>query len=130
MKTLALLVCLAACGSGQRPHEDLVFNVRTYHEGLRWRRYEQAADYIAPDDRAKFLDQREDVDKDLRIDDYETVRVTLSGQDAAVVQVKYTWHLDSVGTVHETTVEERWEKAEKGWRILETSHKRGEEMPQ
>jgi hypothetical protein len=130
MRALALLM-LCACGAGQRPHEDLVFDLRTYHEGLRWRRYEQAADYIAPDDRNAFLDHREEIDKDLRIDDYETVRVTISTEkQEAVVQVKYVWHLDTVGTVHETTVEEQWKKLDKGWRLVETTHKRGEEMPQ
>jgi hypothetical protein len=129
MRLIALLL-LCACGAGQKANEDLLNNIRGYQEGLRWRRYEQAADYVAPDERASFLDRRDVIDKNLRIDEYEVMRVTLSeGHEEAIVQVRYTWHLDTVGTVHETVVEEKWTKDKPSWRIVETKHKRGEEMP-
>ncbi len=128
--TLLALLLLLACGGTQRGNEDLLNNIRAYQEGLRWRRYEQAADFVRPDDRSQFLDRREEIDKNLRIDDYEVVRVTLSeGRQEAVAQIRYTWHLDTVGTVHETVMEDRWKKEKPGWRIVETKHKRGEEMP-
>lgn len=129
MRVMAL-VLLCACGAGQKANEDLINNIRSYEEGLRWRRYEQAADFVPPEERASFLDRREAIDKDLRIDDYEVVRVTLAeGHEEAVAQVRYTWHLDTVGTVHETVMECRWKKEKPGWRIVDSKHKRGEEMP-
>jgi hypothetical protein len=130
MRLVALVLLACACGGGQKQNEDLINNIRAYQEGLRWRRYEQAADYVAPDERSQFLDRRDEIDKDLRIDDYEVVRVTLAeGHEEALVQIRFTWHLDNVGTVHETVVEEKWKKEKPVWRIVDTKHKRGEEMP-
>jgi hypothetical protein len=129
MRWLAVL-WLVACGNTMNRTEDLMTDVRTFQEGIRWRKYEMAADYVPAAARERFLEAQDVIDKDLRIDDYELERVKLeSGQTAARVRVKYTWHLDSVGTVHDTVVEERWERQGKVWRVVASEHKRGEEMP-
>jgi len=110
--------------------EDLMTDVRTFQEGLRWRKYEMAADYVPARAREKFLEAHDEIDADLRIDDYELERVKLEeSKTAALVRVRYTWHLDSVGTVHDTVIEERWEQQGKVWRVVASEHKRGEEMP-
>ena len=107
-----------------------MYDVRAFQEGLRWRKYDMAADYVPARERERFLDAHDDVDTDLRIDDYEVMRVKLEdSQSKAQVRVKYTWHLDSVGSVHDTVVEESWEKQGKIWRIVGSEHRRGEEMP-
>ncbi len=46
-----------------------------------------------------------------------------------MIQVRFTWHLGSMGIVHETVVDEHWAKLGKSWRIISADHKRGEEMP-
>ena len=126
---LALVVC-GACSGGMSRTEDLLTDVRTFQEGIRWRKYDMAADYVPAASRERFLEMQEVIDKDLRIDDYELERIKVEeGQTAARVSVKYTWHLDSVGTVHDTVVEERWERQGKVWRVVASEHKRGEEMP-
>ena len=119
---------LGGCGTAAQRNEDLMYDVRTFQEGLRWRKYEMAADYVPAAVREKFLEAHDDVDGDLRIDDYELERVKLDNA-SALVRVKYTWHLDSVGTVHDTVVEQRWERQGKVWRITANAHKKGEEMP-
>lgn len=135
-RSLFLLVLVAAassaaaggCGAAMKRSEDLLYDVRTFQEGLRWRKYEMAADYVPAATREKFLEAHDDVDGDLRIDDYELERVKLD-DEIATVRVKYTWHLDSVGTVHDTVVEQKWERQGKVWRITANAHKKGEEMP-
>jgi hypothetical protein len=105
-------------------------DVRTFQEGLRWRKYDMAADYVPAKAREQFLDAHDDVDGDLRIDDYELMRVKVEdGKEKALVRVRYTWHLESLGAVHDTVVEQGWEKQGKVWRIVANEHKRGEEMP-
>lgn len=128
MRVVPLLL-LCACAGGAKKTEDLLFDLRTFQEGLRWRKYEMAADYVPPAVRDKFLDAHDDSDDDLRIDDYELLRVEREG-DGARVRVKYTWHLNSVGSVHDTVFDERWERQGRVWRITENEHRRGEPMPQ
>ena len=123
-------VGLGACSSGLSKSQDLLTDVRSFQEGLRWRRYEAAANYVPAAAREKFLEAHDEIDQDLRIDDYELQRVKLeeAGEDA-LVRVKYTWHRESVGTVHDTVVEQRWERQGKVWRVVATEHKRGVELP-
>src|SRR5262245_26377946 len=112
------LVSLVACSSSSARGADLMNDVRTFQEGIRWQKHEMSADYVPAAPRERFRDAHEEIDKDLRIDDYEIQRVKAeaSGNDA-YVRMKYTWHLDSVGTVHETTTEQHWELQGKIWRI-------------
>jgi hypothetical protein len=125
------LGALLGCAGMAKPTEDLMYDLRAFQDGLRWRKYEQAAQYVPPAARDRFLDAHDEVDADLRIDDYELERVKLDeGQLRALVRVKYTWHLDSVGAVHDTVVDERWEKEGKAWRIVASEHRRGEPMPE
>jgi hypothetical protein len=129
MRIWALLL-LVGCAGGVKAREDLMYDVRSFQEGLRWRKYDMAADYVPAPSRERFLDAHDDVDADLRIDDYELMRVKVLDDPArAEIRVKYTWHLDSVGSVHDTVVEQSWVRQGKVWRIVASEHRRGEEMP-
>jgi hypothetical protein len=123
-------VLVGACASQQKSTEDLLDTSLQYQEGLRWGRYEDSAAHVPPAAREDFLDDRDRLADDLRIDEYEVIRVKIAkGKDGAQIQVKYTWHLDSVGVVHETVVEQTWEQAGRTWLITEEVWKRGEKMP-
>jgi hypothetical protein len=125
-----MLVSLVACSNAGARSEDLLTDVRTFQEGLRWRKYEMAADHVPATVRERFLEAHDELDEDLRIDDYELMRVKLeSAGNDAYVRVKYTWHRESVGTVHETVVEQHWERQGKVWRIVASEHQRGERLP-
>jgi hypothetical protein len=131
-RAMVLVLAVTGCGATTTNRVDeLDADLRVFHEGLRWRRYDDAAEHVPPLVRARFLDAHEDLDGDLRIDDYEVVRVTWTGagKDHARVRVRYTWHLDSVGRVHETTVDQSWERQVKIWRIVASAHHKGEVMP-
>jgi hypothetical protein len=103
--------------------------VRTYNDGVRWERFTAAATAVPPRERDAFLDEREELADDLRISDYEVVRVKDRGPDEADVQVKLTWYRDSVGTVRETWARQRWERQGKSWRITAEERVRGDDMP-
>jgi hypothetical protein len=125
-----LLLCACASSGAARKTEDLVSDIREFQEGLRWRNYDRAADHVVAAQRARFLDAHDDLDADLRIDDYEVMRVTLTAQHTeALVRVKYTWHRDSVGKVHETIVDQKWERQGKIWRIVGSEHRQGDALP-
>jgi hypothetical protein len=129
MRVLAFALLLA-CGASPKASDMLIESSTAYQEGVRWGRYEDAALHLPAEQRDHFLDERDRLGKDLRIDDYEVVRVHLqNGQKAARVRVKYTWHLDSVGKVHETVTEQNWTRRERHWLLESEFVKRGEPLP-
>jgi hypothetical protein len=130
MRFALFALALVACGGTQKPAENLMDDVRGYHEGLRWQRYEDAAARLPTAARERFLDAREELDEELKIDDYEITRVKLGrSEKKAVVQVKVVWHLDSVGVVHDTVIEQQWESRRRMWFLVSEKVKRGEPMP-
>lgn len=131
---LALLVlaamAAAGCGAAQREPEPLDQAVRVYNDGLRWERFDEAASRLPADRRDDFLDERDQLHDDLRISDYETIRVRFDGkQRRARVQVKYTWYLESrgVGLVHHAV--QTWHRGDEIWVMRGERHLRGETMP-
>jgi hypothetical protein len=130
MTRLLLCALCLACAASAKDGEDLLSEVRLYSEGIRWKKYQDAAARIPPGEREAFLDQREDLEDELHIDDYEIGRVKIrKGKDGALVQVKYTWHLDSLGVVYDTVVEQVWERRGVHWLRTAETRKRGERMP-
>ena len=126
---LGFCVIAACASSSQKKDQELMTDVREFQEGLRWRNYDQAADHVHASARVRFLDAHDDLDGDLRIDDYEVMRVTLTAEFEATVRVKYTWHLDSVGRVHESTYDQDWQRQGKVWRVVATRQRSGEALP-
>ena len=127
MKRLIPILILAGCGGVQRS-ESLMDAVRTYNDGVRWERFTAAAAVVPARERDAFLDEREELADDLRITDYEVVRVVNKG-DRAEIQVKLSWYLDSRGSLHDTWVRQRWERQGRTWRVVEERRVRGEPMP-
>lgn len=129
---LAVLVGLGLAGSACATPQIIPLGeaVRTYNEGVRWERFELAADYVPPGRRDQFIDRRDQLHEDLRINDYEVVRVRYdqTGRRARV-HVKYTWHLDSRGVVHETHTVQSWERHSRQWLMNTERHLRGEPIP-
>ena len=129
MKRLILLLAIAACGGAQQRADDLMDSVRGYNEGVRWNRYETAAAAVPPKERDQFIEEREDLEKELHISDYEVVRVGGAPNRTAHIEVKYTWFKDSEGIVRETRALQTWERHGKAWMIIDERRTHGPEMP-
>jgi hypothetical protein len=128
VKALAVLL-LAAMGCVHPPRADsLADSVRNYNDGVRWERFTAAATAVPPKERDDFLDEREQLARDLRITDYEIVRLKDEGE-RATVQVKVSWYRTSQGTLHETWSRQSWERHGRVWRIVAEARVRGDEMP-
>lgn len=104
--------------------------IRTYNDGVRWMRLELAASQVPATERDRFLDERDQLGEDLRISDYEVIRVRhdQTGRRARV-QLKFTWHLDSRGVVHQTHTVQSWQRSGHQWILVGERHFRGEPMP-
>ena len=129
MVTVALALSTGGCGSVGRS-ADLVKDVRGYSDGVRWRDFEAAALRIEPARRAEFMDQREDLDDDLRVADWDMKRLKYDkSKNRAVVEVEWTWLLDSRGIVHTTVTRQNWSLHGKRWLLDHEVRVRGEPMP-
>jgi hypothetical protein len=128
---VAVTLMIGACGGSQKRSSDLLYDVRAYNEGVRWVKLPQAAVRILPSEREAFLDEREKLEEELRIDDFEITRLKINGdtQDTADVQIKWTWHMDRQGIVRTTTSKQEWKRYGKRWLMLKEAHVRGDEMP-
>ncbi len=124
-----VLVVAAACGGSQQTTETLAESIRSYNEGVRWQRYELAAVSIPPRERSRFVEAMDQRSEDLKITDYEVVKVDRVNDKEAKVQVKMSWYKDSEGTLHETHATQTWERTGKLWLMVEETRHRGDEMP-
>lgn len=127
----ALASAFIACGGSSKHSADLLYDVRAYNEGVRWEKLPQAAVRIHPSEREAFLDEREQLQEELRIDDFEITRLKMAGKDdeTANVQIKWTWHMDSLGIVHTTTSKQEWRRFGDRWIMLGEAHVWGVLMP-
>jgi hypothetical protein len=127
---LISLILLAACGSAaQQNAETLAESIRSFNEGVRWQRFEVAAVSIPPRERSRFVEAMDERAEDLKITDYEVVKVDRKGDKEARVQVKVSWYLDTEGTLRETHALQTWQRRGKAWLMVDESRHRGDEMP-
>ena len=129
MKRLIPFVVLAACGGRQQNTETLAESIRSFNEGIRWQRYEVAAVSIPPRERSKFVEMMDERSEDLKITDYEIVRVDRRTDKEAQVQVKVSWYMDNEGTLKQTHAMQTWQRKGKAWLMIDQSRFRGDEMP-
>ena len=125
---LLALVVLAACHPPSAG-DTLGESVRSYNEGVRWQRYDNAAVHVPAAERAQFIDDADERAKDIKITDYEIVRVTQKSDRVAEVSVKLSWYRDSEGTLRETQAMQTWERHGKTWLVIDETRTRGTEMP-
>ncbi|MCA9674178.1 MAG: hypothetical protein H6709_08305 [Kofleriaceae bacterium] len=128
---LALIVPAlgAGCGAAPKRGEELMDSVLTYNDGVRWGRFAAAASRVPPAERPDFVDERDELADDLHISEWDVVKVEQVTEDQARVQIKYSWFLDSVGTVQHTQALQRWQRSGKAWLMVDERRVRGEEMP-
>jgi len=125
-----LIAMLAACGAMNGPKEDgLDESIRSYNDGMRWARFEIAAAHLPPKQRSQFVDESDERAKDLKITDYDVVRIEQHGEREAHVQIKVSWYKNSEGIVRETHAMQTWERHGKAWVLVDEQRLRGAEMP-
>lgn len=129
---IALTFALGAgCGGSAARTESFMTSMRTYNDGIRWQRWTHAASHIPAAERNAFLDERNDLEKELRIEGWELLRLDYSGerQSRATVRVRYTWYMDNEGVVHDTTTVQRWQRHGKRWLLEDETRSVGTKMP-
>jgi len=130
MRAILITVLVLGCGAPQvRSESDLSESIRTFNEGVRWERFAAAATSIPPPERSQFVDDMDERSADVKITEYEVVKVDPRGEREAHVQVKLSWYKNSEGTVHETHALQTWERHGQSWLMVDETRLRGAEMP-
>lgn len=128
MRAILISLVLVGCAAA-RAQSDLPESIRQFNDGVRWGRFELAASAVPAPERAAFVDEMDQRSNDLKITDYEVVKVAPHGAKEAHVQVKLSWYKTSEGTLHETHAMQTWERRGQAWFMVDESRLRGAEMP-
>jgi hypothetical protein len=100
-----------------------------FNDGVRWERFTAAAGALPPRDRAQFVDDMDQRSGEVKITEYEVMRVDPRGEREARVQIKLSWYKASEGTVHETHAVQTWERHGRAWWMVDEARLRGAPMP-
>jgi hypothetical protein len=129
MRAALLAILMLGCGAALHDRPDLSEAVRVFNDGVRWERFTAAAGALPPRDRAQFVDDMDQRSGEVKITEYEVMRVDPRGEREARVQVKLSWYKASEGTVHETHAVQTWERHGKAWWMVDEARLRGAPMP-
>jgi hypothetical protein len=130
MRAALITILMLGFGAASLHNEpDLSESIRQFNDGVRWERFAAAATAIPLRDRSQFVDDMDQRATDLKITDYDIVRVDPHGEREARVHIKLSWYKASEGTVHETHAVQTWERHGKTWWMVDEIRLRGAEMP-
>jgi hypothetical protein len=131
MKSLALAILVAGCGANTaaQSRETLADSIRIYNDGVRWQRFTMAASLLPERERGRFADEMDQRANEVKITDYEIVRVDTKADREATVHVKLSWYKESEGKLLETHAVQTWEHRGKSWLMVDEARLRGAEMP-
>lgn len=126
---LFLFATMAACATAQTNSEALQESVLSYNDGVRWERFETAAIALPPKQRSGFVDEMDQRSKDLKISQYDVVRIDKASAKVAKVHIKLGWYMENEGTLKETHALQTWERHGRAWWMVEQTRLRGDQMP-
>ncbi|MGA7743466.1 MAG: hypothetical protein ABSF35_08720 [Polyangia bacterium] len=124
---LALAGCLSAT---QRREEDLIQNARMAADDLRWARWDQLGSSMPAEEKRLFLERVDLVGSDLVMCDYEVKNIHFdTGSSVATVTVAIEWYGKSDPSLHNATLEQRWENRNGRWMIVKQRRSHGDRFP-
>jgi hypothetical protein len=130
MRAALITILMLGCGAAAlRDGADLSESIRQFNDGVRWERFAAAASSLPPRERSQFVEDMDQRSGEVKITEYEIVRVDPRGERAARVQIKLSWYKSSEGTVHETHAVQTWERHGKAWWMVDEIRLRGPQMP-
>jgi hypothetical protein len=131
MRAALLAIAMLGCGAAAALHNepDLPESVRMFNDSVRWERFAAAATAVPPRERSQFVEDMDQRAADLKITEYEIVRIDPKGEREAKVHIKLSWYKATEGTVHETHEVQTWERRGRAWWMVDEIRLRGSQMP-
>ena len=107
---LLLGAWLPGCmGQGNGPAKRFHETVLDMNKSTRWGQMGDAAMWVEPTYRPKFVETHQRWGQEIQVADSEVVSVQMAAdQEQAVALVSYQWYLTSAMTLHTTVVQQRW----------------------
>jgi hypothetical protein len=109
--------------------EQVLVAAREYNDGVRWGKFEQAANRVPKDQRKKFFEKHRGLEEELEFADYELTAVDVDKSDKKHVkvtaQVDYTWSLKREGLVQKTSTKQHWEEQNSEWVLVREERFKG-----
>ena len=108
----ATALWLQACAGAQSPADTFQRDLDAYHAHLRWGRFDEAANYLAEDEREEFFGALEQRGEGYQITDFEVKSVTVTEANKEA--------LPSTTMRAETTLETwSWDEELRTWQITD-----------
>ena len=118
LPALALSGCFLMSNS-YSTREQVLTAAREYNDGVRWGKFEQAANKVPKAKRKAFFEKHKVLEEELDISDYEIGAVDVDKSDKkhikVTTRVDYTWVLKREGLVQKTSTKQRWEEQNSEW---------------
>jgi hypothetical protein len=130
LTVLLLALGLGGCMTDYSAKDRLLNAAREYNDGVRWGRYESAADHLPADRRRAFIDRHKNLEEELEISDAEVISIDLEGakKDRAKARVEYVWSLKRQGLIEKTATEQVWEQKGSTWILASETRTKGEPL--
>ncbi len=121
---LALFLALTSLSACKTPKEqarnNLGISVQTYHQHMRWRRWQEASKYLAREDRNEFLGRMDELGDDYKIVSVEIRHIDYKAdQPEATSEVVVEWLQEPEMVVHKEKITETWTLHDKVWLLTE-----------
>jgi hypothetical protein len=131
MKWLAISVVVGGCAAAaqQRDSDTLDQSIHIYNENVRWERFAKAAVLLPPRQRADAIEQWDERAHDLKISDWELIKLAPHGAGEVRAHVKLSWYKPSEEIVRTTDAVQTWHKLGHNWLLIDETRLRGDEMP-
>jgi hypothetical protein len=127
---MALLVFAGCFVPPPNEKESLRDQVRSYHDALRWRRFAEAATFLPPDRRGRFLERVDGIKDDIEVSDYEVQSTAPSAATGTIeVRIAIEWQSKRTGLLRKTELRESWRRVKDGWLLAESRHASGDHLP-
>lgn len=123
---LTLLGCSLLCaslhgcmGQGNSSAKRFHETVLDMNKSTRWGQMGDAAMWVEPSYRPKFVQTHQRWGQEIQVADSEVVSVQMApDQDQAVALVSYQWYLTSAMTLHTTVIQQRWTQVDEHFLLV------------
>ena len=121
----ALPGCLAQSNGPSRRFHETVLDM---NKSTRWGQMGEAAMWVEPTYRAKFVESHQGWGQEIQVADSEVVSVQMAADhEQAVALISYEWYLTSAMTLHTTVVQQRWTEVDEHFLLISELVVKGDE---
>jgi len=125
---MTVLSTMACAPSANSLGKSLAFASFEFNDGVRWRKYQQAAKRLSPKIRDAYLDHAEKTDEKVNVSEIDLLRTKIDVQKkTAELRFRFIWHLTSRGIVRKAVLVEHWKQIKDVWFVMKIQHVSGKD---